>query len=371
MTYVDIHDYNHEVECIYKENKYSVRDNGAVMRHSRIGKPQRPLDNKWTFGNPYDKRGYMYFASKVPIHRIVATAFHGKAPSKQHVVDHIDTNRRNNRQENLRWLTRLENILLNPITVERIIFWCGSIEAFLENPSILGDNNISPNFSWMRTVTPEEAKTCKSRMLSWVQSDKCYSGGSLGDWVFSLARKPTSESMANTPSQSLSKQADIKKIIPRIMPDYYGYKKGSCEPNINRYQNHFDDLVASVTPGAAQRKWRTPSEFPCCPEEKGEEPIRAYLKKLVPGMVFSHNQYSTSLILKSAFIDTNQSILVMSEKAETGEIKPWTLAQVTYENGLYVHEGLGSFFEKKGAYKHFCLEQGIEWQDGDVLDDFC
>ena len=50
----------------------------------------------------------------------MATAFHGEPPTKEHVVDHIDTNKQNNRPENLRWVTRLENILLNPITAKRI-----------------------------------------------------------------------------------------------------------------------------------------------------------------------------------------------------------------------------------------------------------
>jgi len=65
----------------------------------------------------------MLIASEV-VHRIVATVFHGNPPSKHHIVDHIDTNRQNNRPENLRWVTRLENILLNPITCRRIeIAW--------------------------------------------------------------------------------------------------------------------------------------------------------------------------------------------------------------------------------------------------------
>lgn len=77
----------------------------------------------------------------------------------QHIVDHIDTNRQNNRPENLRWLTKLENILNNPITVKRIIFHCGSREAFLKDPSILENHmNEDLNFVWMKTVTPEEAK---------------------------------------------------------------------------------------------------------------------------------------------------------------------------------------------------------------------
>ncbi|MBD8489191.1 HNH endonuclease [Echinicola sp. CAU 1574] len=63
----------------------------------------------------------MYHSSET-VHRIVVTAFHGVQPSESHVIDHIDTNKRNNRLENLRWVTRLENILLNPITLSRIIF---------------------------------------------------------------------------------------------------------------------------------------------------------------------------------------------------------------------------------------------------------
>ena len=115
MTEINVNDCQREVDCIYDDERYSVRDNGAVMRHPRAGKRPRPTDNQWTFGKPNSQNSYMYI-TQVRIHRIVATAFHGEPPTREHVVDHIDTNRRNNRPENLRWLTRLENALLNPIT---------------------------------------------------------------------------------------------------------------------------------------------------------------------------------------------------------------------------------------------------------------
>ena len=94
---IDVNDFKQEIECIYKDEKYSVRDNGAVFRHPRDGKRPRKYDNFWTFGKPNDTHGYMEIAS-VRVHIIVATAFHGPKPTKEHVVDHIDTNRRNNRQ---------------------------------------------------------------------------------------------------------------------------------------------------------------------------------------------------------------------------------------------------------------------------------
>ncbi|MBP3764705.1 MAG: HNH endonuclease, partial [Bacteroidaceae bacterium] len=107
-----IDQYNETRECDYKGEHYSVRDNGAVMRHARVGKRIRKYDNLWTLGNPNKHNGYLLLVDN-PIHRIVATAFHGNCPGKNYVVDHIDTNRRNNRPENLRWVTRLENILNN------------------------------------------------------------------------------------------------------------------------------------------------------------------------------------------------------------------------------------------------------------------
>jgi len=128
-------DYNREVECTYKDERYSVRDNGTVLRHPRKDKRKRKYDNKWTFGT-VNSNGYMRIGSEV-VHRIVATAFYGEPPNPQYIVDHIDTNRRNNRPENLRWLSRLENTLNNPITRKKIEFLCGSVEAFLKDPSIL------------------------------------------------------------------------------------------------------------------------------------------------------------------------------------------------------------------------------------------
>ena len=104
---VNFNDFKSERECIYKGDRYTVRDNGAVLRHSRKNKPLRKLDNQWTFGTP-NNNGYMLIASEV-VHRIVAYAFLGEPPTTQHIIDHIDTNRQNNRPQNLRWLTKLEN----------------------------------------------------------------------------------------------------------------------------------------------------------------------------------------------------------------------------------------------------------------------
>ena len=181
---VSVDDYNEVKDCIYKDELYSVRDNGAVMRHQRKGMRVRKDDNVWTFGKPNEKTGYMEIAGQ-RVHRIVAFAFLGNPPTDQHVVDHIDTNRRNNRPENLRWLMRLENALNNPITRARIENLCGSIELFLANPSVLrGHERIDPNFKWMRAVSPEEARASLERLTNWAKERPKPKGGSLDEWVF-------------------------------------------------------------------------------------------------------------------------------------------------------------------------------------------
>ena len=130
---LNINEYKEVRSCFYKGEEYFVRDNGAVLRKAPPQAKKRKTDDTWTFGKK-NKNGYFAIAS-VPVHRIVAFAYLGEAPSKKHVVDHIDTNKCNNRPSNLRWVTRLENVLKNDFTRKKIEYVIGApIESFLENP---------------------------------------------------------------------------------------------------------------------------------------------------------------------------------------------------------------------------------------------
>jgi hypothetical protein len=226
MTFM-LNSFVQQVDCEYEGERYSARDNGAIFRHSRFGSRSRAADEKWTFGQPKATTGYLELAS-VRVHRIVATAFHGDPPTRYHVVDHIDTNRHNNRPENLRWVTRLENVLLNPITAKRIAFVYGSVEAFLADPRMPPINGaLDPNCEWMRTVSPEEARLSLGRLTHWATSQNLPSGGTLGEWLYN--RSSPANSKSETPK-------DIQMA-----------------------------LVVSKTPGAVQRKWLVPAFFPACP----------------------------------------------------------------------------------------------------------
>ena len=91
----------------------------------------------------------------------------------------------------------------------------------------------------------------------------------------------------------------------------------------------------------------------------------------MPGVIFARNCYSTSMVLESALADDNQSIWVISQKAEADAIKPWSLAKISFEDGLYVHTSISTFFSQEGAEKQFCLARGLEWTGGDSIDDYC
>jgi hypothetical protein len=239
------------------------------------------------------------------------------------VVDHIDTNRHNNRAENLRWVTRLENILLNAITLARIEFAYGSLDAFFANP---GAKTIS-KWEWMRTVTKEEAEQSLVRLRKWAEEGKAPKGGTLGDWLF----RPQG------------------RAIPEPEP----------EP-LDR---------PSLTPGAIQRKWRTPTEFPLCPSPVTERVLEEYLKRLEVGAVFSLNQYGESTVFE-ADKASDGSLSVVCRTASG--IKDWSRARVFVEAGRVVHESGGTFFTREGAMKQHLLALGVEFDEAayESIDDY-
>ena len=321
---VSIDDYKEFKDCIYKDEHYSVRDNGAIMRHKREGIRRRKFDDVWSFGKPNVKAGYMEFCGE-KVHRIVATAFHGPAPSKQHVVDHIDTNRRNNRPENLRWLTKLENILNNEITRKKVVSICGSIEAFLENPSLLyGYEREDKNFLWMRNVTPEEARISLSRLTEWSKTPTQPKGGTMCDWIFQEVPRPSALDSAIRYREP---------ILPNMMEDWN-------EVGLFNIKEKEPLRTQSLTPNAVQFNWKTPEEFPCCPQQFTGKPLTAYMNNLEAGKVFCTNKLGDSTILKYG-MPQSDCLWVMCEINVA--FKTHAITKITFKDGIFYHENQGVF----------------------------
>jgi hypothetical protein len=302
-------EYDRQVEVEYKGEKYLVRDNGAVCRTRRAGGRKRPLDDVWTFGKPNASTGYMQVCTHI-VHRIVAFAFH-EQPSEQHVVDHIDTNRGNNRADNLHWVTRLENALSNPITRARIIRCYGSWEAFIEDPSAIAKRD--PNLGWMRTVTKEEAEETLRRLLKWAASGRAPRGGQLGDWIFGSAD--------NVPWGEMTQ------------------------------------LNQSLTPMAVQRKWNTPCDFPACPDSMGSDPLGEYVDRLRPGTVFFRNFFGEEL---TEVAGRSAALLAVVGRIPGTWVRDWALAKITVENGRFVHESAGTFNSLEDALNAYSKLLGID-----------
>lgn len=321
-------DYTEEKECIYKNEKYSVRNNGMVLRHPK-GNKVRPSDNKWTFGIVGDK-GYRYIAG-VQVHRIVATAFLGEQPSKEYVIDHKDTNKQNNRPENLRWLTREENILKNPVTIKKIEHLTrDSIDNIKQNWDVLHNLNHRQNTSWMRPVTKEEANNLKERNERWLKKAEKTLGNETksGEWLYT---KPSDEEVIDTDE---------------------------------------DLYFESLTEHCVQKYWTTPTEFIGCPKVITDTPLEDYFKELKVGNIFSKNEYITTKITKVRMSKDNDFIIIQSVATEHS-VKDWYLAKIMFENGKFIIESIGSYFTDDGADKYFTLALGEEWIGGDVFDDFC
>ena len=289
MQNYHLEQFNQKVSVTYRGESYFVRDNGAICRLRKIGYRKRPLDDKWTFGNPCIRDGYMKICS-LGVHRIVATAFLGVQPGDEYVVDHIDTNRRHNSPENLRWVTRLDNILKNPKTLRRIENKWGSIEGLLMDPNSSERTDPLSNRPWIREPIIEE-----------------------------------------------------------------------------RYEN---DIVNSLTYLAIQRKWKTPSEFPLCPDEIDDYPLYDYASRIALGSVFAHNKYGESFV--DAFKVSRDSSCLSVLCSVSNGIKDWAVTKVTYEDGKFVHENCGSFFEHVGAVKEHCKLIGELWTGPEeTFDDYC
>jgi hypothetical protein len=321
---IDINDYGEEKTCLYEDETYLVRDNGSVMRLPKQNKKPRQLDNIWTFGKANYKTGYLEHG-KVRIHRIIATAFHGSPPAHNYVVDHIDTNRQNNRPSNLRWVTRFENTVFNPITRKKIEYLTGvEINEFLSDPNKYKDCFKAPDVSWMRSVTEEEAKACLENLSKFDQQknkNMSKSSNGIGEWVY-------------------------------IDPKY----------------SYANNGIQCTNPLVKLHGWRTPTEFPLCPEKVEDNPIENYFKKLDKGFAIAKNCYGYSIIENIAKVN-NEKIVIISKIPS--KIKNYALMTITFEDGLYVHASKRTFFEKVGAEKYFTLEQGLEWTGPDSIDDYC
>ena len=365
---VDINEYTRETTCEYKGELYSVRDNGAVMRHLREGKKARKLDNIWTFGTKDKANGYMMVNSH-RVHIIVAKAFIPGNDDGKMVVDHIDTNRCNNRVENLRWVTRLENVLLNEATLKRVTYLCGGdIQKFIDNPSCLRDlSGDNQDIMWMRTVTAEEAKLAWERISTWSKRpsstykmmQKREDIKDFEQWlevhkVKDYHHTKDEDDIITLDSTNHSRSG----IMEESVNQYYGNIGISSNPELNeRYvkrQNALNELEAfankkneSFTKGALQIHFHEKLYFPLCPEANVDVTLDEYAKRLEEGKVIAYSENGNEYIIDSIGWSFEWDFIQVEVKRDKRRI-PFCI-HIGIEEGKYLHS--------RGEYKsnfRFC-----------------
>ena len=338
--------YTEERECDYKDRHYRVRDNGSVLRFPKDPSKSRKGDNEWTFGTHHKGNQYLFIGSH-QVHRIVATAFHGEPKAETDVVDHIDTNGENNRPENLRWTTRLENAL-NPATRKKLELMTGlSIEKILEDPSILKQYNLDREYEWMGAVSKEEAERTLKNIREWAEKP------------YEIPKTPYE------PRGKVLRPIPARNITP-LRPTPYEMEHTSIEPVADEDESLPARCIRSLTPNALERGWRALYEFPFCPQN-GD--LHSYFEAIEIGEeVAKGKDYSFFTTEKAMSMDG--TAICLKTVSEEEAVKPYGVMTITMEDGWFIHEGQ-SYFQEDSQAKYFAIAKGEEWMKGVVSDDLC
>lgn len=298
-------EYTEERECLYEGRCYIVRNNGAVMRIPSPGKRETKNDNIWTFGS-IDTNGYLTIAG-VRVHIIVAKAFLGDKP-KGLVIDHIDTIRTNNRPSNLRYVTRFENLVNNPLTRGKIEHLTGlTMDEILKDMTVLHNISLPSKFTWLTSVSQEEA-------------------------------------------------THIRMNLSRI----------TSKP-INKKE--YDQINNSLTEYAIQaNEWWPKGFFPLCPQHE-DSSLEEYASNIMVGKpIFYHD--SIKYIVNEFEISENGKTLAVKCSDQSAP-KPNILITVTYNSGKWFIHNCDRFFGEESLEKYYTLALGKVWTGGDVFDDYC
>ena len=131
----------------------------------------------------------------------------------------------------------------------------------------------------------------------------------------------------------------------------------------------YDGLSDSLTPSAKQRYWRTPTEFPCCPQEVTDDGLDIYRDNLKEGYLFSSNSFAKYYVIDKTIIPDKNDLIVLCTNNEGEQVfGAYALCSVKIENGKFVHMSIKRYGSKDIATHFFNLIIGKEeWTEEDEI----
>lgn len=223
---------------------------------------------------------------------------------------------------------------------------------------LYGHESENPNFTWMRAVSSEEAERSLKRWNEWAAKpveERKPKGQGVGEWIY----EPDKTAAAPKPSYR-----------PRYAGPYNSWAehKAAIE-EMNRIEHEKQyGLKDSLTPGAKQLDWNTLTEFPQIPKEVTDTPLRDYLARLQKGTIYTRNQWGESQVYDAAMSEDGTHLSVVTEISGATN---YTLSEIYFQGGYFIHKSIRTFFAEEGAKKYFTESLGREWTGGDVIEDYC
>jgi len=128
------------------------------------------------------------------------------------------------------------------------------------------------------------------------------------------------------------------------------------------YYNYFPSLTEN-----AVQTYKTPTEFPCCPQNITKTPLEDYLNNLQKDSLFSENKYYKSNVIKTEVLEDTTGFLVVClsiNKAQNEEC--FSLFEVTYNFDFFIHQYMRKFDSIELANKYIDYSTGkISFDDND------
>lgn len=142
-----------------------------------------------------------------------------------------------------------------------------------------------------------------------------------------------------------------------IIPEPVIETKSETEPEtkIDPSEITEDDYNKSLTPTALQAPgWRTPTEFPCCPQVVTPDGLKEYEENLKPGLMFSSNQYDNYYVIERAIVQKHNMLFILcTNRKQDGYFGTYSVAAIEIKYNKYIHISLKRFGHITDATKFY------------------